>query len=470
MCFASTGTTVMPPTLEEVERAPAHKGQDARWALARRVAKSSTFAKSEQLPKLLLYVCKMAISDRIDEINEQKIGVDVFGRSPNYDPAADSIVRSHATRLRQRLELYFNGEGADEVLRIEIPRGAYVPHFCSNEAKAPGVVAPPKSEDAVDVATGHLALVPVLAPSLPRDKMSRLRWLKPFLCGLAVAVAAIAVLLHLRHDTAAGGNRSKTRQTEVERRFWDMLFPSDGRTLIVPGDSGLVLYETVTEQEVTLTDYLGGDYRDRNKSKSVASTTSKALTLDLAARRYTSFVDLGLSSRLSHLPQWTPERSQTIFARDLRPADAGNSNLILIGSRQANPWISLVEPSLNFVLVEKGKAQFHFLNRHPLPGEQTEYTPKGEVGNLGASTVYGQVAYLPNPSGQGMVLVLGGLWMSGTQSAGNFVLNGHQFSDWLSSIANRDGKIPPFELLIGTKNLQGSATSSSILAKRVRDK
>src|SRR5580698_8585739 len=77
------------------------------------------------------------------------------------------------------------------------------------------------------------------------------------------------------------------------------------------------------------------------------------------------------------------------------------------------------------------------------------------------------VAYLPNPNGKGMVLVLGGLWMSGTQSAENFVLDGTRFSDWLQSIANPDGTIPSFEVLISTRSLESSATDSSIIAKRI---
>jgi hypothetical protein len=181
-------------------------------------------------------------------------------------------------------------------------------------------------------------------------------------------------------------------------------------------------------------------------------------------------VDLGLASQLSHLPEWSSERTETIFARDLRPSDAGSSNLILIGSRQANPWVSLVEPSMNFVLVSDGDAKYYYRNRHPLPGELREYLPTEEPGSLGASEVYGEVAYLPNPGGQGMILVLSGLWMSGTQSAGKFVLYGTRFSAWLTSIERKDGTFPPFELLLRTKNLQGSSTDSTILAKRVHDK
>jgi hypothetical protein len=236
--------------------------------------------------------------------------------------------------------------------------------------------------------------------------------------------------------------------------------------VIVPGDSGLVLYETVTMEEVSLTDYLNGAYLEPHPPKTNTATVSKAVASDLAARRYTSMVDLDLTSKLTHLPEWSSEHAEIVFARDLRPSNASTSNLILIGSREANPWISLVEPSMNFILTRDENGEFYFLNRRPSDGKSKEYRPKQEPGTLGAADVYGDVAYLPNPGGTGMVLALNGIWMSGTQSAGNFVLDDAQLSKWLRSIVNADGTIPPFELLIGTRNLQGNATYSSIIAKR----
>ncbi len=468
--IASTRDTGVQPETTTIESEPKPYRQDPRWALARRVAKSATFARSEQLPKLLLYVCKMAILERGVEINEQRIGVDVYGKSPDYDPAIDGIVRSHATRLRQKLESYFQTEGRQETTKIEIPRGGYVPRFYSLESEAPNLTEAPQPVNNALPPPSAIPEPPPLDPSLPGT--TRRQWIIPFLAGLFISCAIIMAILHLRHDAAVEAGRSDVIQTEteIERRFWDKLFPKDGKTFIVYGDSGLVLYETVTGQDVTLSDYVSGMYRDSNRANPVASAVSQHMTFDLAGRRYSSVVDLNLALRLSHLPQWNPERTATVFARDLRPADASSSNLILVGSRQANPWVSLIEPSMNFILVPDGKrgfSGFYFVNRHPRKEEMQQYIPQDTPGNLGASTVYGDVTYSPNPSGQGMILSLSGLWMTGTQSAGNFVLNGPLFSKWLQSIVGPDGTIPPFELLISTKNLQGNSTDFSIVAERV---
>src|SRR3984885_4405767 len=108
---------------------PVPSASDPRRALVDRIIASSTFAKCERLSSLLAYVCDLTLQGRVKEINEQKIGEAVFGRPRNYDSSIDGIVRTQASRLRQRLDLYFSEEGLDEPIRIVIPRGGYVPVF-----------------------------------------------------------------------------------------------------------------------------------------------------------------------------------------------------------------------------------------------------------------------------------------------------------------------------------------------------
>lgn len=62
-------------------------------------------------------------------LKETTIGVAVFGRSPDYDPKADTIVRSQAWRLRSKLRQYYASEGAHESIIIDLPIGHYVPTF-----------------------------------------------------------------------------------------------------------------------------------------------------------------------------------------------------------------------------------------------------------------------------------------------------------------------------------------------------
>src|SRR5262249_22553987 len=50
-----------------------------------------------------------------------------------YNPKHDAIVRTEAGRLRARLTEYYVGEGKDDELVIELPKGGYIPRFRQSE-------------------------------------------------------------------------------------------------------------------------------------------------------------------------------------------------------------------------------------------------------------------------------------------------------------------------------------------------
>ena len=125
-------------TFECQRRSRARSGRlspdDPRWQLARRIVASKSFEKSSFLISFLLYVCEQELCGKGHELNEHQIGVKALGRPATYNPGEDNIVRNYARLLRKRLEEYFKTEGKDEILRIDIPRGHYVPVFYSIES------------------------------------------------------------------------------------------------------------------------------------------------------------------------------------------------------------------------------------------------------------------------------------------------------------------------------------------------
>src|SRR5262249_29686249 len=87
------------------------------------------FARSEGLSRLLRFLVERQLEGRESELKESLIGVEVYGRSPDYDPRRDSTVRSEVARLRARLSQYYSTEGRQNALTIEVPKGSYVPGF-----------------------------------------------------------------------------------------------------------------------------------------------------------------------------------------------------------------------------------------------------------------------------------------------------------------------------------------------------
>jgi hypothetical protein len=90
---------------------PAQESVASHRALIERIIASPAFVRSERLCSLLTYVSEMTFKGRGAELNEQKIGQAVFGRSRDYDSTIDGIVRTQASRVRQRLDQYFREEG-----------------------------------------------------------------------------------------------------------------------------------------------------------------------------------------------------------------------------------------------------------------------------------------------------------------------------------------------------------------------
>jgi serine/threonine-protein kinase len=91
-----------------------------------RVLASACFARGVRVSKLLRFLVERRLEGRESELKESIIGVEVFGRSPDYDPKLDSTVRSEAVRLRARLSHYYSTEGSRDPILIELPKGGYV--------------------------------------------------------------------------------------------------------------------------------------------------------------------------------------------------------------------------------------------------------------------------------------------------------------------------------------------------------
>jgi hypothetical protein len=116
-------------------------------ALVDRILASQEFRRTVRLREFLVYVVDRKFAGARADLTEPLIGQRVFGRSASYNPSEDSIVRTEARNLRQRLERYFAGEGLEEPIVLEIPKGGYVPVFSYRPVSAsdPAIPAPQQS-------------------------------------------------------------------------------------------------------------------------------------------------------------------------------------------------------------------------------------------------------------------------------------------------------------------------------------
>src|SRR5271168_1873383 len=80
--------------------------QDACIELAHRITIGQCLRSSNRLCEFLRYVTDCAVRNVPEEATEQQIGIHDFGRHTGYNSSEDSIVRTHARLLRQKLQEY----------------------------------------------------------------------------------------------------------------------------------------------------------------------------------------------------------------------------------------------------------------------------------------------------------------------------------------------------------------------------
>jgi hypothetical protein len=239
------------------------------------------------------------------------------------------------------------------------------------------------------------------------------------------------------------------------------LFSADRDTFIVPSDDGLVIMQRLIDRPVPLTTYVNGSYRTQVKADRSSNDDE---ILKLSNRRFTNVVDLDFAAHLAQLKEVVPGRMMIRYARDLRMDDLRTGNAILIGSDESNPWVELFRPQLHFSFrfdsdLDKPSG---FVNLYPRSGESVLYSTKGHE-----ERTFGIIAYLPNLTNTGHVLIVAGLNTAGTQAAAAFLLDPSLMMPTLERAKTTHNDLQPFELLVDAGNVATNASTPRLVLERI---
>ena len=131
-----------------------------------KILESRVFKKSDRMRRFLCFIVERTLAGKQDEIAEYNLGVEVYDRTDEFDPRLSSIVRVDAARLRSKLMEYYETEGKVDVLRIEIPKGTYIPVITNDKSARSLDRERPSAHRAASV----LAIMPFLDLSPLRDE------------------------------------------------------------------------------------------------------------------------------------------------------------------------------------------------------------------------------------------------------------------------------------------------------------
>lgn len=428
---------------------------EACWNVLERVVASPQLKRATRLREFLLYVGQRSIKDGLDQIHEQEIGANVFGRPANYDTSVDNIVRVNASELRKRIDDYFLSEGAAEPLVMEIPRGSYKPVFRVREAGA-AVIAVKASEPVSDSPVG----VDEVAAHRPVAARSSARYLVAAV-ALIVALAVSCAYLWVQNSELRRllGN-SPWQNTPALASFWSEILNGHTNTDIILADTSFALIEDITKRPISLSDYLSRNYVSKVQSPGLSADRREDLSMILQ-RNNGSLGDFRAAQRVLALdPQ---SKSLHLYAaRDYTPALVKQDNIILVGARKSNPWDDLVDGSMNFnAEYDPVRAGDFIRNKMPRSGEQQTYAAASVAPNGG----YCVVAFLPNPQQSGKAIVIAGTDSAATEGGGDFLTSEEQ----LTSLKKMLGvtTLPYFEVLLKTTSLNGTPIDAKVIAYRV---
>jgi hypothetical protein len=93
------------------------------------VLASGIFDRAPNLALVLTYICEKYFEGETEHIKEYNVAVEALGRPIEFDPKRNSIVRVEAYRLRKRLREFYESEGTNHSVWIDIPSGQYAPQF-----------------------------------------------------------------------------------------------------------------------------------------------------------------------------------------------------------------------------------------------------------------------------------------------------------------------------------------------------
>jgi hypothetical protein len=331
------------------------------------------FRGSKRYPAMLKYVVGAALEGHADDLKERTLGVEVFGRYPDYDTSADPVVRFIASEVRKRIAQYYHENGNGSSLQIELPLGSYVPEF---------IPRPP-------VPSGN-GLGTASSPPEPVSDHSA-RKLRSLQIAPATFGALGALILCAVVFAALWYHKSPDENSSAVNKLWRPLLTSRGQVLFVVGP---VLQEALMARAENTGAIDNGTGRyDHVSVLSAVALTHLAGVLQKSGRSYE-----------------VKESTETSLA------DMRSRPVVLIGAVN-NTWtMHMVNPLRFRFLFDGRKAEIEDTGGHHNPPWSFDVTDSSQS----VTTDYALVARFHDPTTEGPMLVIAGLGPNGTEVASEF--------------------------------------------------
>jgi hypothetical protein len=354
-----------------------------------RILRSEELRGSEVLRRLLRFLADKSASGEADDLKEYIVAIDGLGKPSTYDPRYNSAVRIQVGRLRQKLADYYRGEGLDDPIVIDLPKGRFKLKFTYRTIPAVAASASEASPLAWEAAASEPARSTREARF--RKTITVPRFALPLLAGVLIALAAGGYFwLRPFHPDAAAYPAGWDADMED---LWRPLVETKRPLILAIEDPLFAELNGSTETY----------FRDRtlnNWNQVAASPTVAALRTLLKSsaiqpsRHFTSFGEVDASFMIAKLLGPREQSLSVVRTSDFPLRLLADNNVLFVGvenlffneQTQAMPIEVQLQPVVEGIR-----------NVHPGPGEPALFVDQYSTAPSEEGYAYALVTHLPGP-------------------------------------------------------------------------
>lgn len=416
-------TSRHPDEAEPSARLSSNGGENSRQI--ERVLTSPVFRSSHRCQVLFRHITERTLAGETHLLKERTLGIEVFGRTPDYDTNLDPVVRGAAAEIRKKLAQYYSDPVHQGETRIELHPGSYVPTFH------------PETNGNHQETNGN---------SAPKVTTSKRRISLAVIAGVAVLVAVAVFLLAVRQPSDLD-------------RFWGPMLSSPGGVLFCLGQSRVYNFRSDARQKEVEGMIQARVPQDLESSRDV-------IPLNQLVPMWDRYIALGDASCLLRLASIFEKRGKSYRIRseasttfsDLREGPA-----ILIGAFD-NAWTLRLIGEMRYTFYKDFQGLEVVRDRdHP---ENTDWKLVNSWPYWNVSRDYAIVSRVFDRTTDRMVVVAAGITHFGTAGAGEFLSDPRYFSEVVSRLP-RNWQTKDLQIVLEVPVVQGTSGHPRVIATHI---
>jgi len=418
----------------------------------KRIFESKYFAKAPKRRRFLEFTSGQVFLGEESKLNEYLIGVEVYERGTEFDPQQDPIVRVQAHDIRRLLKSYYEQEGKNSPVRVELHPGQYAPVFRRVKIDSESLATTPAEGE---YPTGGLPW--------PASQ-----WQYSVMVFLGLACTTLGFLFIRERTFSRQPTTSRAMVAalpESEEWFWKPFLVDGSQPLVVVPTPPLLRLATDGDTAQTLQ---GGYAIPKNRVPQFRDTFHFTELKNFTfVPTTTDWTGIGEALGLVDLCRLFNGQGMTIRVKPGRLTDyteIQSGNAIILGG--GNTWSNRVFANPPGFYVSEGV----FKNNAPGTTQASVYAPKFDPVTNRLTQDYALILMEPNQTKQERLLLLYGLYTQGTEGAAEYVTNADRLAELRKALVavSLDKKTPPpfFEALISVPVENYVPGAASLVAAR----